>query len=146
MSLHYVEIQEVYLIHTLIIKRAETKAGIRDFTLLHSAVERPKATFDGEDMYPSIFDKAAALLQSLTLNHPFTDGNGRVARLLLNLVLLQKNFPPLIVPKESRRSYITSLEKGQTADDTDDYYKFMYQQLIISMEQYLEMVKGKNRD
>ena len=79
MSLHYVEIQEVYLIHTLIIKRAETKAGIRDFTLLHSAVERPKATFDGEDMYPSIFDKAAALLQSLTLNHPFTDGNKRTA-------------------------------------------------------------------
>jgi len=78
--------------------------------------------------------------------HPFTDGNGRVARLLMNLVLLQNNFPPLIVPKESRRVYITSLEKGQTTDDTGDYYKFMYEQLIISMEQYLEMVKGKNRD
>jgi len=77
--------------------------------------------------------------------HPFTDGNGRVARLLLNLVLLQNNFPPLIVPKESRRSYITSLEKGQTADDTDDYYKFMYQQLIISMEQYLDMVKDRKK-
>ena len=49
------------------------------------------------------------------------------------------------MPKESRRSYITSLEKGQTADDTDDYYKFMYQQLIISMEQYLDMVKDRKK-
>jgi len=79
MSLRYVEIQEVYLVHQLIIKHAGSKAGIRDFTLLHSAVERPKATFGGADMYPTIFDKAAALLQSLTLNNPFTDGNKRTA-------------------------------------------------------------------
>ncbi|TSC67748.1 MAG: Fic family protein [Parcubacteria group bacterium Gr01-1014_73] len=75
--------------------------------------------------------------------HPFTDGNGRVARLLMNLVLLENNFPPLVVPKESRRPYIISLEKGQTVGDTNDYYKFMYEQLIVSMEKYLEMVKEK---
>lgn len=79
MSLRYVDIGQVYLIHELIIKRARTKAGIRDFTLLHSAVERPKATFQGRDLYSTIFDKAAALLQSLCLNHPFTDGNKRTA-------------------------------------------------------------------
>ncbi|KKQ84422.1 MAG: Death-on-curing family protein [Candidatus Woesebacteria bacterium GW2011_GWB1_38_8] len=79
MSLRYVDINQVYLIHELIIKRAGTKAGIRDFTLLHSAVERPKATYGGIDLYTTIFDKAAALLQSLCLNHPFTDGNKRTA-------------------------------------------------------------------
>ena len=79
MSLQHASINEVYLIHQLIIKRAGTKARIRDFTLLHSAVERPRATFDGKDLYPSIFEKAAALLQSLCLNHPFTDGNKRTA-------------------------------------------------------------------
>src|SRR3990167_7458123 len=79
MSLQYVDIGQVYLIHQLIIRRAGTKAGIRDFTLLHSAVERPKATFQGKDLYPDIFSKAAALLQSLCLNHPFTDGNKRTA-------------------------------------------------------------------
>ncbi|KKQ98191.1 MAG: Death-on-curing family protein [Candidatus Woesebacteria bacterium GW2011_GWB1_39_12] len=79
MSLQYVDIGQVYLIHQLIIKRAGAKAGIRDFTLLHSAVERPKATFQGKDLYPDIFSKAAALLQSLCLNHPFTDGNKRTA-------------------------------------------------------------------
>ena len=47
--------------------------------MLHSAVERPKATFGGKDMYATIFDKSAALLQSMILNHPFTDGNKRTA-------------------------------------------------------------------
>lgn len=79
MNLLYVDIGQVCLIHTLIINRAGTKAGVRDFALLHSAIERPKATFEGTDLYPTIFEKAAALLQSLCLNHPFTDGNKRTA-------------------------------------------------------------------
>lgn len=79
MSLHYVDIHQVCLIHQLITKRAGTRARVRDFFLLHSAIERPKATYAGQDLYESIFDKAAALLQSLTLNHPFTDGNKRTA-------------------------------------------------------------------
>jgi len=77
MSWRYVEIDEVYEIHRAIIKRAGTKASVRDFSLLHSAVERPKATFQGQDLYPTVFSKASALLHSLCLNHPFTDGNKR---------------------------------------------------------------------
>lgn len=79
MNWQYVEIDEVYLIHQAIIKRAGTKATIRDFALLHSAVERPKATYAGQDLYPTLFAKAASLLQSLCLNHPFSDGNKRTA-------------------------------------------------------------------
>ncbi|OGG02267.1 hypothetical protein A2W14_00880 [Candidatus Gottesmanbacteria bacterium RBG_16_37_8] len=79
MNWQYVEIDEVYLIHQAIIKKAGTKASIRDFPLLHSAVERPKATYLGRDLYPTLFTKAAALVQSLCLNHSFTDGNKRTA-------------------------------------------------------------------
>lgn len=75
----YVDIEDVYLIHELIVRRAGTKASVRDFSLLHSAVERPKATFGGKDLHPTLFDKAGALVQSLCLNHPFTDGNKRTA-------------------------------------------------------------------
>lgn len=74
-----VDIAEVAEIHKSIIARAGTKAEVRDFSLLHSAVERPKATFQGQDLYPTVFFKAAALLQSLCMNHPFTDGNKRTA-------------------------------------------------------------------
>lgn len=79
MNWQYVDIGQACLIHELIIRRAGSIAGIRDFSLLHSAVERPKASFEGKDLYPTIFVKAAALLQSLCLNHPFTDGNKRTA-------------------------------------------------------------------
>ena len=53
--------------------------GLRDVGLLESAVFRPQASFDGKDLYLTIFDKAAALLQSLLKNHPFVDGNKRTA-------------------------------------------------------------------
>jgi death on curing protein len=79
MNSQTVDIEEVYKLHEVIIARAKTKASVRDFALLHSAVERPKATYGGRDLYPTVFAKAAALLQSLCMNHPFTDGNKRTA-------------------------------------------------------------------
>jgi len=75
----FVDIGTAYKIHHAIIARAKTKAGARDFALLHSAVERPKASYGGKFLYPTTFAKAAALLQSLCMNHPFTDGNKRTA-------------------------------------------------------------------
>ncbi|OBJ86497.1 type II toxin-antitoxin system death-on-curing family toxin [Mycobacterium asiaticum] len=52
---------------------------LRDFGLLESAVLRPQATAFGDDAYPTIHEKAAALLHSLARNHPFVDGNKRTA-------------------------------------------------------------------
>ena len=61
------------------IKRFGGSYGVRDIGLIESAVERCKATFDGIDLYPTIFDKAAALMHSLLKNHAFVDGNKRTA-------------------------------------------------------------------
>src|SRR3990167_671827 len=77
--MNWLSIDEVYTIHEEIIDKAGSIASVRDFSLLHSAVERPKATYGGVDLYPSIFIKAAALLHSLCMNHPFTDGNKRTS-------------------------------------------------------------------
>ncbi len=52
---------------------------LRDFGLLESAVMRPQASAFGEDAYPTIHEKAAALLHGLARNHPFIDGNKRTA-------------------------------------------------------------------
>lgn len=73
------EIEQVLYIHDMIIHAAGGKNGIRDFALLHSAVERCKATFGGQDLYPTLFEKAAALLHSLVMNHAFLDANKRTA-------------------------------------------------------------------
>ena len=71
--------QNVIQIHHEIIDETGGLHGIRDVGLIESAVERPRATFAGKDLYPNIFLKAAALVHSLLLNHPFLDGNKRTA-------------------------------------------------------------------
>lgn len=66
-------------IHDQLVKRFGGSMGVRDLGLLESALARPQATFDGKDLYPDIFDKAASLMHSLLKNHPFIDGNKRTA-------------------------------------------------------------------
>jgi death-on-curing protein len=69
----------VYEIHERVITRGGGLEGIRDATLLHAAVARPFATFGAVELYPTDFDKAAALLHSLIKSHPFMDGTTRIA-------------------------------------------------------------------
>ena len=54
---------------------------------LESAVAQPRATFDGVDLHPTVTGKAAALACSLALNHPFVDGNKRVAHAAMEVFL-----------------------------------------------------------
>ncbi len=75
----YLTSQQVLAIHYEMVKRFGGSHGVRDIGLVESAVGRPQATFDGNDLYETVFDKAAALLQSLLKNHPFVDGNKRTA-------------------------------------------------------------------
>lgn len=75
----FVLLEDVLIIHGLIIEKSKGKTGIRDFSLLHSAIFRPQASFGGEDLYPTLFNKASALIHSLLLNHPFNDSNKRTA-------------------------------------------------------------------
>jgi death-on-curing protein len=75
----YLSAQEVLFIHARLIAETGGEHGVLNVGLLESAVARPRATFDGVDLYSTLFDKAAALMESLILNHPFIDGNKRVA-------------------------------------------------------------------
>lgn len=74
----YLTAEQILFIHSRIINETGGEFGIRDLGVLQSAVARPKATFDGKKLYPNIFSKAAALLESLVNNHPFVDGNKRI--------------------------------------------------------------------
>lgn len=75
----YLDFDEVLAIHDRMLEVGGGGAGIRDFTLLHSAMERPKASFGGKDLYPTIFLKGAALMHSFVNNHAFADANKRTA-------------------------------------------------------------------
>jgi len=75
--------------------------------------------------------------------HPFTDGNGRTARLVMNLLLTLAGYPPIIVRKEDRGEYLKSLETAQLGGSTDDYYKLMLESLSRSLDIYLEAAGEK---
>jgi death-on-curing protein len=75
----YLSAEQVLFIHSRLIDTTGGLHGVRDTGLLQSAVERPKATFEGKDLYKDVFRKTAALMESLTNNHPFIDGNKRTA-------------------------------------------------------------------
>ena len=73
----FLTFEQVLAIHDNQIETYGGSHGIRDLALFESAIMRPQTTFGGKDLYPSIFEKAAVLMHSLIMNHPFVDGNKR---------------------------------------------------------------------
>ncbi len=73
--------------------------------------------------------------------HPFVDGNGRSARLLLGLLLMQEGYPPALVQNEDRLEYIDAIRKAEQENNFDDYYKVMYQAVERSLDIYLDMIE-----
>jgi death on curing protein len=78
-TVEYLSIGQVRALHAQQVRQYGGGTGLRDRGALESALARPAVTFGGEDLYPDMSDKAAALMHSLALNHPFVDGNKRVA-------------------------------------------------------------------
>ncbi|MGH7203599.1 MAG: Fic family protein [Candidatus Levyibacteriota bacterium] len=76
--------------------------------------------------------------------HPFIDGNGRTARLLMNFILMQSHFPPAIIKKEERNRYLNALETGQTKNNLDAYYELIYDAVDRSLDIYLETAKPQD--
>ena len=82
---------------------------------------------------------AEAHYQLVTI-HPFVDGNGRTARLLMNLILMQQGYPPALIRKRDRLRYIQSLEKAQLGGSKEDYFKIIHDAVNRSLDIYLKAV------
>lgn len=78
-NVKYITLDVTIAIHDDMIERYGGSFGIRDLGLIQSALARPQASFGGEDLYPTILAKAAALFHSLIFNHAFMDGNKRTS-------------------------------------------------------------------
>lgn len=90
--MNYLTPEQVLFIHYRLIEETGGCHGIRDLALLQSALARPMATFDNNDLYPDLFSKAAALMQSIIKNHPFVDGNKRAAVVVASIFLLRNGY------------------------------------------------------
>jgi len=83
----YLSVEQVLALHRLLTLRFGGSSRLRDRGALAAAVARPQATFGGEDLYPDLEAKAAALLHSLVMNHAFVDGNKRTGAAAAELFL-----------------------------------------------------------
>lgn len=74
----YLSLEQIVGLHELIVAETGGSQGIRDHGAIESAVAQPQAGFGGQDLYPTLAEKAAALSFSLVKNHAFVDGNKRI--------------------------------------------------------------------
>ena len=90
--MRYLTVGEVLGIYNRVIKQSGGGVGIRDLGALESAVAQPRMTFNGEELYRTIVEKASALGFSLIQNHPFVDGNKRAGHAAMEIFLMLNGF------------------------------------------------------
>lgn len=88
---------------------------VRDAGLLQAAVARPAASVDGRDAYPTLVDKAAALVHSGVRNHALVDGNKRLGLMLL-VVFLGVNGRRLTMSNDQAFRFIVAIAEGRLDD------------------------------
>ena len=88
----YLYPNQILYLHDRILRQSGGLAGLRDESLLESAVYRPQMTFGNKELYPDLFSKVAALGHSLIQNHPFADGNKRTGFEAMRLMLRLNGF------------------------------------------------------
>ena len=107
---------------------AEIPARMGDFARwLQTAPLTPEAAFDAHERLVTI--------------HPFSDGNGRTSRLLMNLLLWRAGYPPVVILPEDRVLYFDALDATR-AGDRASYHRFMAERLETAMDHYLELMKS----
>jgi death-on-curing protein len=105
-------IEDILLLHEKSIIDFGGAAGIRDLEMLESAIARPYQTFDAEHLYPTPIEKAAAIGESLIINHPFVDGNKRTGALSI-LALLMEHQLICTANSEAFYQFIISISTGE---------------------------------
>lgn len=103
-------------LHELSINKYGGSKGIRDIGLMESAIARPYQTFGGLDLYPSVFEKAAAMAESIIINHPFVDGNKRTGYLAM-LAILENEHTFLNASNDELYNLVIEISTGQIRFD-----------------------------
>jgi death-on-curing protein len=109
--MRYVTLGEVVELHRRLLQATGGASGIRDLSALESAVAQPKATFGGNDLYPTLAEKAAALCLALVQGHPF-DGNKRVGHAAMETFLIL-NGNEIDAPTNAQERIMLDLAAGR---------------------------------
>jgi death-on-curing protein len=107
-----ININEILFIHKRQIQEFGGGYGIRSFEAIESAINRPFATFGGQELYPSPIDKAAAIGESIINNHPFIDGNKRTGYGAM-LMILNNSGIKINATKNEKYDFVIDIASGK---------------------------------
>jgi len=132
MTVRYLSVQEVIAINVAMIQKYSPRedVGVKDGSMLESAVFRPQSSAFGEEAYPSLFEKAAALFQSLGQNHAFQNANKRTAFTAL-VIFLRLNGCSFIMDQKAAEDF--------TVNMVNHHYEF--QELTQVIQQYCKRIQ-----
>jgi death-on-curing protein len=119
----YLTPEQVLFLHSRLIAETGGGQGIRDLGMLLSALGRPPATFEGKDLYPDLFLKTAALMDSIVRNHPFVDGNKRTAITAAALFLRINGYRLVVENNEMVRFTLACAQSQLSLDEMMDWFR-----------------------
>ena len=112
-SVAFLTLEEVLEIHTTLLQEFGGPPGVRDLGLLESALFRPRTGY-----YADLVEMAASLFESLLMNHPFVDGNKRVAFFAVDIFLRINGFHIAVEANDAHREIIKVIEEGTRVKDS----------------------------
>ena len=115
--IRYLTLVEVLNLHRQIIEQSGGALGVRDLGALESALVQPRMTFGGEDLYPTLADKAAAVGFSIVMNHPFVDGNKRTGHAAMETFLVL-NGMEISASVDEQEQVILALASGNSGRES----------------------------
>lgn len=122
-DISYLTLEQILVIHEDQIDRYGGSHGLRELSLLESAIFRPQTTFSGEDLYLTLFDKSASLLHSILLNHPFVDGNKRTAIVSTIVFLMLNGWELQVEQEELIEKLLETVSKKYTIEIISNWLK-----------------------
>jgi len=109
--MRYLVLGEVLDLYSRLMEQSGGLAGVRDLGMLESALSQPQMAFGGEELYPTLVDKAVALGFSLIRNHPFLDGNKRIGHAAMETFLILNGLE-IEAPVEEQEKVILGVASG----------------------------------
>ena len=121
--MNYLSVEQILFLHARLVAETGGSHGVRDLSSLLSAVGRPQASFGDQDLYPDLFTKAAALMDSLINNHPFIDGNKRTG-IAATALFLYANCYHLQVSNTELENFTLEIAQSQhSIEEIKAWYK-----------------------
>ena len=125
--MRYLTLNDVLEVHRKVMAQSGGAEGLMSLSALESALAQPQMTFGGEDLYPTLVDKAVALGYALIKNHPFLDGNKRTGHAAME-VFLVLNGHEILATVDEQESVV--LQVAASEMDREEFTTWLHAHIV----------------